>query len=80
MDRHAPVGPRDDRDVVRARDDRGGSSGTGPEYPDWCSTWHASREEGVLLTLGYNTALFCAVYRLRDLKNFINKDGVEWRR
>lgn len=32
------------------------------------------------MTLGYNTALFCAVYRLRDLKNFINKDGVEWRR
>lgn len=47
---------------------------------DWKSTLHAAREEGLVLTLGYNTAVFCALYRLRGLKNVINMDGVEWRR
>lgn len=47
---------------------------------DWKSTLHASGEKGLVLTLGYNTAVFCALYRLRGLKNVINMDGVEWRR
>lgn len=47
---------------------------------DWKSTLHAASEEGLVLTLGYNTAVFCALYRLRGLKNVINMDGVEWRR
>ena len=47
---------------------------------DWLSTLHAARESGLVLTLGYNTALFCALYRLKGLKNVINMDGVEWRR
>lgn len=47
---------------------------------DWKSTLHAAGEPGLILTLGYNTAVFCAMYRLRGLANVINMDGVEWRR
>ena len=48
---------------------------------DWISTWHAFREKGgLVLTLGYNTAVFSALYRLKGVRNVINMDGVEWRR
>ncbi len=47
---------------------------------DWKSTVHAAGEKGLVLTLGYNTAVFCALYRLKGLSNVINMDGVEWRR
>ncbi len=47
---------------------------------DWRSTRHAAREEGVVLTLGYNTAVFCSLYRIAGRKNVINMDGIEWRR
>ncbi|MDR3390206.1 MAG: DUF1972 domain-containing protein [Sulfuriferula sp.] len=47
---------------------------------DWKSTVHAAGETGLILTLGYNTAIFCALYRLRGHKNLINMDGIEWHR
>ena len=47
---------------------------------DWKSTLHASGEKGLVLTLGYNTAVFCVLYRLKGIKNVINMDGIEWRR
>jgi len=47
---------------------------------DWKSTMHALKEKGVVLTLGYNTAIFCLMYRLKGLKNIINMDGIEWKR
>ena len=47
---------------------------------DWLSTLHASKSKGLVLTLGYNTAVFCALYRIRGLRNVINMDGIEWRR
>lgn len=47
---------------------------------DWKSTLHACRERGLVLTLGYNTAIFCLFYRLHGLSNLINMDGIEWRR
>lgn len=47
---------------------------------DWKSTWHAAGRPGLKLTLGYNTAVFCALYRLRGARNLINMDGIEWRR
>ncbi|HNQ03387.1 MAG TPA: DUF1972 domain-containing protein [Thiobacillaceae bacterium] len=56
----------------------GGAAGT--IVFDWKSTLHAMGEKGLILTLGYNTAVFCVLYRLRGLKNIINMDGVEWRR
>ncbi len=47
---------------------------------DWKSTLHAAKENALILTLGYNTAIFCAWYRLKGLTNIINMDGLEWRR
>jgi glycosyltransferase involved in cell wall biosynthesis len=47
---------------------------------DWKSTRHAAREPGLVLTLGYNTAVFCQMYKLKGITNLINMDGVEWRR
>ncbi|MCP5256154.1 MAG: DUF1972 domain-containing protein, partial [Zoogloeaceae bacterium] len=48
---------------------------------DWKATNLAARERGgAILTLGYNTAVFCARLRLAGLPNVINMDGIEWRR
>jgi glycosyltransferase involved in cell wall biosynthesis len=47
---------------------------------DWKSILHACKESGLVLTLGYNTAVFSALYRLRGIRNLINMDGIEWRR
>lgn len=47
---------------------------------DWKSTLHTSRDNGLKLTFGYNTAVFCLLYRLKGLANLINMDGIEWKR
>ncbi|MFK5951346.1 MAG: DUF1972 domain-containing protein [Methylococcales bacterium] len=47
---------------------------------DWKSTLHVSKTNDLILTLGYNTALFCIIYRLKGLVNIINMDGIEWKR
>ncbi|MYN17671.1 DUF1972 domain-containing protein [Rugamonas sp. FT107W] len=47
---------------------------------DWKSTLHAARTQGLILTLGYNTAVFGLWYRLKGITNFFNMDGIEWRR
>ena len=47
---------------------------------DWKSTVHAAAAGELCLTLGYNTAVFCAWLRLRAVPNIINMDGIEWRR
>ena len=47
---------------------------------DWKTTLHAARQQGGILTLGYNTAIFCVIYRVLKLNNVINMDGVEWQR
>ena len=47
---------------------------------DWKATLHAAATAELCLTLGYNTALFCAALRLRGVPNVINMDGIEWRR
>ena len=47
---------------------------------DWKSTCHAAKAGGLALTLGYNTAVFCFVHRLKGIKNLINMDGIEWKR
>jgi glycosyltransferase involved in cell wall biosynthesis len=57
---------------------RDGASGT--LLFDWKATLHACKEDGLLLTLGYNTAVFCALYRVKRIRNLINMDGIEWRR
>ena len=41
---------------------------------------HASRDRDLCLTLGYNTAIFCSLLRLKRVPNIINMDGIEWSR
>ena len=47
---------------------------------DWHATQHAARHQDLCLTLGYNTAVFCALLRLKGIPNVINMDGIEWSR
>lgn len=47
---------------------------------DWLSVRHAAKESGLALTLGYNTAIFCALLRVKGHRNLINMDGIEWKR
>lgn len=47
---------------------------------DYLSVKHASKQPGLVLTLGYNTAIFNLLFRLKGKKNIINMDGIEWRR
>lgn len=47
---------------------------------DLQSIRHARRESGVILTLGYNTAIFSLLYFGRRVKHAMNMDGIEWRR
>ena len=56
----------------------GGAKGT--VWFDWLATRHAARHPDLCLTLGYNTATFCALLRLRGVPNLINMDGIEWSR
>lgn len=67
---------------VRISVDRSGPAGT--LVFDWRSIRHAvaeaSRDSSLCLTLGYNTAVFCALMRVRGVRNVINMDGIEWAR
>lgn len=47
---------------------------------DLKATLHALSQRGLFLTLGYNTALFNVLQRLKGQVNLINMDGIEWRR
>ena len=47
---------------------------------DWHANLHAARRRDVCLTLGYNTAIFCLLLRLKGIPNLINMDGIEWSR
>ena len=45
---------------------------------DYKSTVHALKQEGLVLVLGYNTAIFSLLYRLRKRLVITNMDGMEW--
>ena len=47
---------------------------------DWHSILHTRHEKSLKLTLGYNTAAFNFIYRLKNLASVINMDGLEWKR
>lgn len=47
---------------------------------DWLATWRALSQNGLFLTLGYNTAIFNLLQRVKGQINVINMDGIEWRR
>ncbi len=79
----------DGRGPIREADWRGvrlikapalSQSALGSILYDWRCILHAAREGGPVLVLGYGTALFCLVFRLRGIPCLINMDGIEWRR
>ena len=47
---------------------------------DWKATLHAAQHKDLCLTLGYNTAAFCSLLRIKNIANLINMDGIEWSR
>lgn len=47
---------------------------------DWLSIKHATQSKELCLTLGYNTALFNLLLRIKGIPNLINMDGIEWAR
>jgi glycosyltransferase involved in cell wall biosynthesis len=47
---------------------------------DLKSIFHSLGRADVILTLGYNTAIFCTLFRIKRITNIINMDGIEWRR
>lgn len=49
-------------------------------YFDWLTTVFAARRGDLALVLGYNTAVFCGLLRLRGTPCLINMDGLEWKR
>lgn len=57
---------------------RGGPIGT--IQFDFKATLHAARSGGLCLVLGYNTAIFCGIFRAWRVQNVINMDGIEWAR
>lgn len=58
--------------------ERNGASGT--VLFDWKATTHALGQKGLFLTLGYNTAVFNVLQRIKGQVNVINMDGIEWKR
>lgn len=68
------------RGVERVRIPVRGKGPAGAMWFDWLATIHAAKERHPCLTLGYNTAAFCAVLRARGIFNVINMDGIEWSR
>ena len=57
---------------------RSGSRGT-IEF-DWACVRDVCREPGVDLVLGYNTAVFNLMQRIRRRRVVMNMDGIEWQR
>jgi glycosyltransferase involved in cell wall biosynthesis len=47
---------------------------------DWHATRDAAQHKALCLTLGYNTAIFTSLLRIRGLFNLISMDGIEWSR
>ncbi len=58
----------------------GSPSAWGSMAFDFASALHASRRPDIVLTLGYNTAIFSLLYRLSGNLSLMNMDGIEWRR
>lgn len=56
------------------------SGATGTVIFDWKAAKLVTKESGLCLTLGYNTAAFNVLQRLKGQTNIINMDGIEWKR
>lgn len=47
---------------------------------DYKSILHASKQKGIFLILGYNTAIFNFILKIKKKNSIINMDGIEWKR
>lgn len=47
---------------------------------DWRSTLHAAGRKDPCIVLGYNTAVFVSLLRVKGIPCVINMDGIEWAR
>ena len=63
---------------IRVHTRRDDALGTG--IFDWRCYRHAAREPGVMLVLGYNTAIFALLPRVAGRRVAMNMDGIEWKR
>lgn len=70
----------DDWEGVRRVTFVAGAGAAGTMKFDWACTMHAMKERGVMLVLGYNTAVFSALLRLTGNPVLMNMDGIEWKR
>jgi len=57
-----------------------GTGALGTVKFDWASVRHACHEDGVILTLGYNTGVFNYMLRWFGKPTVMNMDGIEWKR
>jgi glycosyltransferase involved in cell wall biosynthesis len=80
QDGDAPLRQDDWRGVERVHVSVRQPGALGTVVFDWLSIVHAARGRELCLTLGYNTAAFCARLRAAGVRNVINMDGIEWRR
>jgi glycosyltransferase involved in cell wall biosynthesis len=55
-----------------------GEGSVGTMHFDWKAIRHSRYEDGIVLTLGYNTGLFNLIYRFSGMPNIMNMDGIEW--
>ncbi len=67
-------------DVRRIHIPVGRDGAAGTVIFDWKATSHALSQDGLFLTLGYNTAIFNLLQRIKGQTNVINMDGIEWKR
>lgn len=76
-----PDGHRDAWNGVGRTHFRSGRSGPmGTILFDLKCTRHVLREPGIDLVLGYNTAIFVLLQKLRRRRVLMNMDGIEWKR
>ena len=59
---------------------RAAPSALGTILFDAKAVWDSLWQDGVVLTLGYNTAIFSLVYFFTGRKSVMNMDGLEWKR
>jgi glycosyltransferase involved in cell wall biosynthesis len=70
----------DDWHSIRRVTLHGSATPIGSMVFDLKAALHACRRPGVVLTLGYNTAVLSILYRLTGRPSLMNMDGIEWRR
>jgi glycosyltransferase involved in cell wall biosynthesis len=58
----------------------GGLGAGGTVRFDLAAVRDSLKRPGVVLILGYNTAIFSVLYRLLGRKSLMNMDGIEWKR